>query len=270
MNTVAYISAGGRGSRLNEVFTPLGDKGIPKALLMVGEPPTMLIDHHIANVRSQDIDKVIVATGDQDEAYEYVQDEYGSDRNIIITKSDTQLGTGGDLIQAARSLSALEHKKTTVLIQNVDTVLDIDLKDFQQHYLSARNLGGVACIAVTRLSDVPNEGAYKIGEDGRVVLSEEFGAPQDTTELTYAYAASSTGAVAISPEFLRRQTWTPEDGQLSLYRDTLYEAWRYDKLWGYDNASKFFRDIGTAATWFASQNDATLQAQLRYDEHKIH
>jgi hypothetical protein len=52
-DTIGYINAGGRGTRLNGIFTPDRQTGIAKALLAIGEPPIRLIDHHIANLQQQ-------------------------------------------------------------------------------------------------------------------------------------------------------------------------------------------------------------------------
>ncbi len=55
--TVGYLNAGGRGTRLNGLFAPDEKKGIAKALLSIGNPGVCLIDHHITNLRQQGIKK---------------------------------------------------------------------------------------------------------------------------------------------------------------------------------------------------------------------
>ncbi len=263
-SSIGYINAGGRGTRLNGLFTPNPETGIAKGMLETGNPKIKLIDHHIANLRQQDIEKVVVAAGDQSELYEYVSDTYANDKDLRVTRSLGQLGTGGDLVVFAREEFGESHP---VLIQNVDTILDINLKRFIQQYIHRRKLGAQACIALTLNTGVPNEGAFLVGADDRVIHSTEFNDENETigADGLLEYQGSSTGAVVIDPEFVRRQTWQEKSGQLSLYRQTLRQAWQVGGLYGYNNGHGFFRDIGTVSTWLDSEDDAELQSLLRYN-----
>lgn len=263
--TTGYINAGGRGTRLNELFKPDPNTGVAKALLEIGSPPVKLIDHHIANFRQQNIDEVTVAAGDQIEVYEYLMDSYHRDPLLHVTRSYDQLGTGGDIISYARTLSNDEN----LLVQNVDTILDIDLISFSEHSKLMSKIGAVACIALTANKNVPNEGAYIVDSDSKVVSSAEF---TDTsaikvTELGYS-RTSSTGAVVVEPRFLRNQDWSERDGQISLYSNLLRSAWQAGHLYSYDNGDNFFRDVGTVDSWLESQQDVALQEQLRYNNHE--
>ncbi|HET6622483.1 MAG TPA: hypothetical protein VFG56_00955, partial [Candidatus Saccharimonadales bacterium] len=69
---------------------------------------------------------------------------------------------------------------------------------------------------------------------------------------------------------LKEQTWQACDGQTSLYKDALLDAWQRDGLYAYDNGTKFFRDIGTVNSWLESQSDDALQRQLRYQQKLTH
>lgn len=260
--TTGYINAGGRGTRLSSLFTPDPETGIAKALLEIGHPPLKLIDHHVSNLRQQNIEKVVVAAGDQSDLYEYIQDSYQQDRLLYVTKSLNQLGTGGDLISYARTL----EEEESIIVQNVDTILDIDLEEFSKDFTRRRQIGAVASIALTLNRNVPNEDAYLVDSRGNVVTSAEF-ANTTVGDQTPAghYRASSTGAVAIMSNFLRDQDWQESDGQLSLYGSCLRNAWQAERLHAYSNGHNFFRDVGTVNAWLHSQDDIVLQELLQYN-----
>lgn len=263
-STVGYLNAGGRGTRLNDLFIPDDKIGIAKAMLSVGCPEIRLVDHHIANFQQQGIEKVIVATGDQSQVFEYINDTYGVEDMVIATKSSEQLGTGGDLLEYARHDESTEN----IVVQNVDTILDIDLGSFLKIYNAQKRLGSIATIALTLNRGVPNEDAYAVSGLGSVQDSKEFNNDEYTNGNPLKYRASSTGAVAIEAEFLRNYCWQLTDGQLSLYKQILKGAWEAGGLFAYNNGTKFFRDIGTVTTWLASQGDIELQSYLRYNNTK--
>lgn len=259
---VGYVSAGGRGTRLNDLFAPDQKTGIAKALLSIGKPQIRLVDHHINNLRQQGIERVVIATGDQYEVFEYINDAYPNDAMVTPTKSVSQLGTGGDLIEYARS----HDRHEDIVAQNVDTILDIDLAAFLGEFNTQSKLGRLATIALTLNKGVPNENAYTVTEAGRVQNSKEFRNPVSVDDgIQVSYLGSSTGAVILDADFLRQHAWQLKDGQLSLYRDILKDAWERRGLFAYDNGTRFFRDIGTTATWLASQGDEELQQHLRYN-----
>lgn len=264
---IGYINAGGRGTRLNGLFTPHPDTGIAKALLEIGDPKVKLVDHHIANLRQQNIERVVVAAGDQPDVYEYVNDIYGHERDIRVTRSLGQLGTGGDLVTYVREF----NPTSPIIIQNVDTILDINLDLFSSQLARRRPLGAQACIALTLIKGVPNEGAFVVGMDDKITHSAEFSNEDETATAmsSLGYRGSSTGSVIMYPDFLHSQKWREQDGQLSLYRQTLRQAWQIDGLYAYNNQYGFFRDIGTVATWLDSEADVELQSMLHYDEQKI-
>lgn len=263
-DTIGYINAGGRGTRLNGLFTPDPETGIAKALLEIGVPKVKLVDHHIANFRQQNIERVVVAAGDQPAVYDYIHNIY-DESEVTVTRSQEQLGTGGDLTTYARESGATDP----LIIQNVDTILDINLNQLASQFAHQRQLGAQACIALTLNSGVPNEGAFLVDANDKVIHSAEFSdANQEMAAKVVdrtKYRGSSTGAVMIQPNFLRRQSWRKLDGQLSLYSQTLRQAWREDSLYSYDNGHRLFQDVGTVDSWRSAEDDIALQALLRYN-----
>lgn len=257
-----YINAGGRGTRLSGLFEPDPETGVAKAMLEIGDPPLRLVDHHIANFQDQGVECVVVAAGDQGEVYEYINDTYADNEGVQTTRSQHQLGTGGDLVEYARNIDVPQN----ILAQNVDTIIDISLGELSKTYMTAKKAGSLACIALTTSNGVPNEGAFKVGEKGVVECSAEFCLSTEMTSTEpSAYYGSSTGVVILEAGFLRNQIWQPPDGQLSLYKEVLRSAWRLQGLFAYNNGKRFFRDVGTIASWTSSQRDSELQALLRYN-----
>ena len=264
IDSIGYINAGGRGTRLNGLFTPNPETGIAKALLEIGTPKVKLVDHHIVNFQQQNIERVVVAAGDQSEVYDYIHDVY-DDSEITVTRSQEQLGTGGDLMTYARESGVTDP----IIIQNVDTILDINLNQLISQFAYQRQLGAQACIALTLNSGVPNEGAFLVDINDKVIHSMEFNnASQEMAAKAVDYTkyrGSSTGAVMTQPDFLRRQSWREQDGQLSLYSQTLRQAWREDGLYSYNNGHRLFQDVGTVDAWRSAEDDIALQALLRYN-----
>lgn len=256
--TIGYINAGGRGTRLNGIFTPDPEKGIAKALLEIGSPPVKLIEHHVTCLLEQGLTRIVVAAGDQPEVVEYVQDSFDA-RHVTATSSINQQGTGGDLVSYVRTID----REFDVVVQNVDTILDIDIAAFTESFSAPKHMGAVACIALTRSPGVPNENAYSVNGAGMVLHSAEFADPSNVVQIASdQYRASSTGSVILDSEFLRTNSWLPADGQLSIYSNILRDAWNQQRLYAHDNGTRFFRDIGTVATWLNSVSDPFLHTLL--------
>lgn len=264
LDSIGYINAGGRGTRLNGLFTPDPETGIAKALLEIGVPKVKLVDHHIANFQQHNVERIVVAAGDQPEVYDYIHDTYNNNE-VAVTRTQEQLGTGGDLTSYARESGVIDP----IIIQNVDTILDIDFEQLISQFAQQRRLGAQACIALTLNSGVPNEGAFLVDINDKVISSEEFiGTNQQMSTQAVdriKYRGSSTGAVMIQPDFLRRQSWRRQDGQLSLYSQILRHAWREDSLYSYDNGHRLFQDVGTVDAWRSAQENIALHALLHYN-----
>jgi len=147
------------------------------------------------------------------------------------------------------------------LIKNVDTFLDIDDSKFIGFHEST---GNPLSIALTSRSDVPNKGAYRINHTGKVIYCAEVtpifnnqnGDGNNCKEM------SSTGAIVLDTELLDEIRWSPEDGQLSLYKDVVgYVLARY-AVSMYDNAERFFRDVGTVSAWRRSEQSQEIEEHI--------
>jgi NDP-sugar pyrophosphorylase family protein len=267
-NVTAYINAGGRGTRLNGVLTPDPEFGIAKALLEIGSPPLILLDHHIAKMAQVAMRNVVVNAGDLEVIKDHVAAFYASDDRVAATSSPRLLGNGGDLVTAVREHPDLFAER--ILVTNVDTILELDEHDFLTFHDKAE---AAASIALTMREGVPNERAFYVNAHGKVVYSKEASTNPRTVDEADAmtvWRGSSTGAVVIETEFVRNFAKVPATGEFSLYRHILGEAIREDAVAGYNNGLKFFLDIGTVATWSTVQDSDILNPHLSYDRKLEH
>lgn len=265
IGVTAYLNAGGRGTRLDSLFVPDPEYGVAKALLEVGDPPLKLIDHHIAKMAQAAFRNIVIGAGDLASVAQHVQRHYEANAAISsVAHSDRpQLGTAGDLVLAIRERPELFGDQ--VLVKNVDTILDIDDQQFIEFH---RSLLSTLSIAVTKKKGVPNENAFLLNQQGRVIYSAEATIntrDRDTAAKLAVRQGSSTGALLIDTDFLRNVEWAPERGQLSLYRDIMGRALIEDAVGGYDNGEKFFVDVGTEKTWNTYARSEVLQQYLCYD-----
>ena len=267
LDVTGYINAGGRGSRLKSIFDSDPDFGIAKALLEIGEPAIKLVDHHVKSMIGQAaIKNVVVGAGDLSQVAYYAENQYKDNSEVAVVNSCgfPQLGTAGDLVLAVRKEPELFGEQ--ILIKNVDTILDINDSQFVSFHQLAKS---ALTIALTRKRGVPNEDAFYLDADGKVIYCEEAHfnpLDKDSIDHLISRRGSSTGAVIVSTSFIESISWEPDDGQLSLYRDVIGEALSQGAVAGYDNNDNFFIDVGTASEWIASERLNLLQNFLCYHD----
>ncbi|EDK72362.1 NUDIX hydrolase [candidate division TM7 genomosp. GTL1] len=236
VNATGYVNAGGRGTRLNPVIAPDAQIGVSKALLKVGAPPIVLVEHQVNRLLAAGVDNVVVGVGDHEAVAAHIERVYGRSDRI----SRRQLGHGGDLLRAIRSSPQLFRKD--VVITNVDTVLDWDelavlrLHRERRAYLTAN---------LTRRQGVPNEGSFYVGRDDRVLYhrdsTKNLTTPKDAVPQT-AYRGSATGALTVGTQFLRGMNWGELDGPLSIYTQIVAVALMCGGLYAFNNGRRFFID----------------------------
>lgn len=262
-NLSTYINAGGRGTRLNPLFTPDPRHGVTKALLQVGQPPIPLVDHHVNKQLATEASRIVVGAGDHTHVARHVDERFAREPRVMTATSDAQYGTGGDLVRAVRRQPEAfdEH----IMVANVDTILDIDEHDLHRHHLD--RAAGLT-IALTTQRGVPNQDAYRVASDGQVLHTAEAVSnlvDQAEADALAAYRASSTGALVVSRELLADIDWEEGDGQLSLYRDVIGSLLTKSQVYAYNNEDRLFTDVGTVPTWQAAEaGEAGLQPYLHY------
>jgi D-glycero-alpha-D-manno-heptose 1-phosphate guanylyltransferase len=152
------ILAGGLGKRLKSVTG-----GAQKVLAKIGEKPFLeiLIDY----IASQGAKRFILCVGHgSDEVEAYFKDKYSA-LEIIFSREDAPLGTGGAIKQGAGYV-----KTDRFLAMNGDCFCVIDYKAL---IAAHRGHKANATIAITKLPDVREYGSITINEKSRIVGFKE-------------------------------------------------------------------------------------------------
>lgn len=257
IEATGLINAGGRGTRLEGLFAPDPKLGIAKALLEIGSPSIKLINHHINDMAQNTLLSIVVSAGDQTPVVEHVRSEYPT---VEVIETSESLGNGSDLVLAVKEEKA--DFKDLILVKNVDTILDIDEEALLAEHLQT---GAEMSIALTRNKGIPNEDAFRVGTNGKVLECDEVADSPSVDHDRIDYSASSTGVVVFSHRFLLEYEWSKTNGGLSIYKDLAQKALFDGVLYGYDNGSGFFRDIGTVESWNMSIASPDIQNRLVYD-----
>jgi len=152
------ILAGGLGKRLHSVTG-----GAQKVLAKIGDQPFLeiLIDY----IASQGGVRFILCVGHgSDEVETYFRKKY-QDREIIFSKEESPLGTGGAIKQGSR------HVKTDhFLAMNGDCFCVID---YNALIAAHRRHKANATIAITELPDVRDYGSITVNEKGQIIAFKE-------------------------------------------------------------------------------------------------
>jgi len=237
--TTAYINAGGRGTRLEPILAKDEKIGITKSLIKFGgEDP--IIKYHIDRLIKKGFSNVIINAGDHFNVKEALKDE--ENEKIQVVNSEIQEGTGGDLI---KTIKEMDNVGKYILIHNSDTLIDIDEGAMLKQH---KDSGAAATFAMTRRSDVPNEGAFCVGKDGKIIFNREVipeYATMEPTEEEIAYRASSVGVLVFDADVIKNYNWQSGDGALSIYTQIIGKLIKEGKVFAYDNGKNFFVDIGT-------------------------
>ncbi len=241
--STAYINAGGRGTRLESILEKDEKIGITKSLIKFGKEDP-IIQYHVDRLIKKGFSNVIVSAGDHFNVKEYFKGK--ENEKLQVVNSETQEGTGGDLIKTVRENQNIGKY---LVIHNSDTLIDIDEGDvLKQH----KDSGATVTFVMTRKIGVPNEGAFFIGKDGRIIFSREvlpeYSMPEpDRNHI--GYQASSAGVVVFNTDVIKNYDWQPGEGQLSIYAQILGKLIKEGKVFAYDNGESFFIDIGTLGNY---------------------
>lgn len=243
--TTAYINAGGRGTRLagliqeDSTLPHSQDTGVTKALIKIGDEA--IIDYQVHQLKSLGFHNIIIGAGDHQILKDHFINKPHTEPNLEVVTTESQDGTGGDLIKAIREGNDVGKY---ILVQNCDTLIEADIEKILEahHHKSA-----AATIVVTERSNVPNANAFYINEVGRVLYTEEAkNQTQSEPEADQvAFRASSTGMVVINSEIIKNYPWQPNDGPISLYADILPQLVTDGSLYAHSIGENYFIDIGT-------------------------
>jgi mannose-1-phosphate guanylyltransferase len=239
--TMVYINAGGEGTRLRPVFP--GEERVTKALVEFAGKP--MVQNHADLLLRMGFKKVVIGAGDHFNVKEHFQGQEGERLSVVNT--ERQEDTGGDLIKAVRSM---ENTGKNILVENVDTLAYVE--DMGKLLVQHEERGAAGTIVLTTRKGVPNEGAFYMDENGKIVFSKES---RDTGSLPEpqgwgGFRGSSTGIVVLDAEVLRNYGWQSGDGKLSLYRDIIPQLIRDGRMFGYNNGDNLFVDTGTPEKYY--------------------
>lgn len=152
------ILAGGLGKRLQSVTG-----GAQKVLAKIGDKPFLeiLIDY----IASQGGKRFILCIGHgSDEVEAYFRNKY-QDREIIFSREESPLGTGGAIKQGSSKV-----KTDHFLAMNGDCFCVIDYNDL---IAAHRRYKAKATIAITKLSDIRDYGSISINEKKQIIGFKE-------------------------------------------------------------------------------------------------
>jgi len=219
-----------------------------------------MIEHQINRFLKINAGSVVARVGVHDNVKTHLERRYIDSQTPIHSINFTpQLGNGGDLIRAIRYYS--DYFRSMTMIVNVDTILDIDELAFLKWHQSQNAL---LTIALTERKDVPNHGAYYVDAHNKVFHSIETNSAEQPID--YRYRASSTGAIIVDTNFIANFNWKESDGPISIYHEIMKVVIQAQNASVYNNAERFFMDIGTVDSWeYAIHNNHLIQPYLTYD-----
>lgn len=262
-SVTVYISAGGRGTRLNSVVQPDVQRGVTKALLRPQAAGLTLIDYQIQALLPLGCARIVVGVGDHHHLADYIEHNYTDSGQVTPVRAATQLGNGGDLLQALQEYPELFAEYT--LVVNADTFLALPVRQMvAAHDSRERDL----TIALTGIRGVPNEDAFWMASDHLILHNSEQDQNVSTAaavQIHAAYRASSAGATLLTTAFLKRNPWRPIDGPLSFYREIVGAAVIGRRAYAFHNGQRPFVDVGTVSTWRQIVADPSLiESWLNY------
>ncbi len=156
--TDIVILAGGLGKRLQGLT-----QGRQKVLVQIdGKPFIALLIEFIASQGGQ---RFILCTGHGAEAVERTLADAFPKLDIVFSREEEPLGTGGAIKQAAALV-----RSPRFLAMNGDCFCVIDYGQLIVRHVSRK---AAATIAVTRLDDARDYGTIEIGADGRIEAFKE-------------------------------------------------------------------------------------------------
>ena len=225
----AIILAGGFGTRLKEV---IGDD-IPKPMAPINEHP--FLEYLLAFLDRWGVEKVVMATGYKHEA---IENHYGSrcnEQEIIYSREEEPLGTGGAVKKAMEYV-----KGYSCYVLNGDTYFDVNLWKVGN---TLRAKEADAIMTLRKMGDVSRYGVVKIDLDNRITEFREKG--QD----------SGQGFINGGTYVLARQAFLDMDlpDKFSLEKDYFEKYYEKQRIFGV-RCYSFFLDIGIPEDYEEAQD----------------
>lgn len=223
----AAILAGGLGTRLREAVS---DR--PKVLAVVHDRP--FLEYLFDQLRAAGFRSVTLCVGYMAEKIEQLFGSQYRELELVYSREDSPLGTGGALRLALPHLSG-----STVLVMNGDSFCDLDISAFCSWHLSKQSS---VSIALTEVDDTSRYGSVRRDAHEHIQSFEEKGTSQGR-------GLVNAGIYLLSRSVLEE---IPPGRALSLERDFFPK--RISRgLCGYTAKHQRFIDIGTPTSYSQAQ-----------------
>jgi NDP-sugar pyrophosphorylase family protein len=152
----------------------------------------------------------------------------------LIFVTTKQAGTGADLLDCLPQVPT-----DAFVVWNGDTVVDLDAAALLAFAGQDPDRG---VIVLTRRTDVPNQGAFYVADDGIVLASLEAN-PAPAIPSRFAWRGSSTGVLLLTKPLLAR--FAASSPPSSLEQTALPCLISTRHLRAFDNGRRYFLDFGT-------------------------
>ena len=223
------ILAGGLGSRLK---SSVSDR--QKVVATVNGRPFLffLLDQ----LQELAVNRLIFCTGHMYETVMLALKNYVSNAQILFSREETPLGTGGAVRQA---ISLAESPD--ILVMNGDSFIDCELKTFSNTYYSNNYK---ALMLLTGVDDVSRYGMVNIDNNQRITAFNEKGKNSGAGTI-------NAGIYLLKKELLES---IPSNCQYSLEKQFFPQLIIMNELYGYQGKGSFI-DIGTSESYKLAQNN---------------
>lgn len=216
------ILAGGFGTRLQSVTKD------QKVVAKVNTQP--FLEYLLNQLSNAGFKNVVLCTGHLSDQVEEKLGKKNNNIDLVYSKEDSRLGTGGALRLALPLL-----KSQNILVMNGDTYCDVDLKKFVKfHFDKKANVS----LVISYVSDTSRYGSVNLDSNDAVVGFEE-------KRLGSGSGWINGGMYLINRSFLSK---IPEDGEISLEKE-IFPSWIGKSCYAYKSKDDFI-DIGTPESYF--------------------
>ncbi len=234
MDTIILV--GGKGTRLRETI----GKDTPKPLAKINGTP--FLDLLINQLEKFEIIKnIILAVGYKKEK---IIDRYKNKKNILFSKEENPLGTGG-AIKKALTLSSSNE----ILVLNGDSFSEFNPIDLLNTHIDKKAEITIACIFE---KDTSRYGSLTIDKKTKKIL--RFNEKQSLKNLQENSGFINLGIYVINKnvfdDFEKKE-------KFSIETDFFSKAVFTKKIVGFETTSSFI-DIGTATSYHRAQNILNL------------
>ena len=220
----AIILAGGKGTRLKDVISD-----VPKPLAPING--TSFLDLLIDQLNSfEEINNIILSVGYKKEK---IINRYSDKKNILFSKEDSPLGTGGAIKKAMTLVTS-----DTALVLNGDTFQNFNLKAILDSHVKKN---ATITIVYRKANNTNRYGNIMVDDYNRIVSFEE---KKD----------SNSGFINSGIYLMAKKSFEDfKEESFSIENDFFPNILKTKKTYGFENSSIFI-DIGTKNSYVQAQN----------------